>query len=187
MTIARFTYQSEAVAKALKNSPGKLVLNVGCNDDPASLKSLNTEKVVNCDLYDFDPHLKRPNNVDELFDCGKDVWPFEGKSVSCVVLGDIVEHLQPNERLHAFREANRVSDRLVVTCPNDDRLYDEEGNIPVEPKGLFHVVVVGSEDLKRSFASTGWRVEDFQTVDYDFAPEGYFVTCKAQDDKDGEA
>jgi len=179
MTILRFDYQANAVKEFLAKSPDKLVLNVGCNDDPGSLKAINKDNVINCDLYADDPHLNRPNNADVLFDCGKDRWPFEDKIASCVVLGDIVEHLQRDEREHAFREALRVADNIVLTCPNDSRLYDDDGNIPLEPKGLFHVIVVDAESLKKSLIDTGWLIDDFQTVDYTFVPEGYFVTCRA--------
>lgn len=176
MTISRFTFQKNAAETALNLSPDKLVLNVGCNDDPAHIKGLG-KQVLNCDLYEVDPHLNRPNAVDITFDCVEERWPFDDDSVSCVILGDIVEHLSYEDRLKAFKEAHRVSDTLVVTCPNDDRLYDEDGNIPMEPKGLFHIHTVTENDLRDSLDVTGWTIDTWQTVDYDFVPEGYFVTA----------
>lgn len=180
MTIARFTYQADAARAALAEIQDKPVLNVGANEDPGAIKSIDPSRIVNCDLFEFDEVESRPNNVDVLFDCAQDKWPFEDKSCSLVIMGDIIEHLSLDDRIAAFKEANRVADRIVVTCPHDPRPETFEDRSAQFPRGAVHIVLVGKDDLEKSLEDTGWNITNWQDVDYGFVPEGYFVTAEAK-------
>lgn len=176
MTIARFVYQLDA-ANAVSSG---VILNVGANEDPAHIKNAQNDdrKVINCDLFAHDDVIDRPNNVDVLFDCARDRWPFDDNSAELVIMGDIVEHLSTDEIKHAFAEAKRVSKRLVVTCPEDDRPETFEDRSDRFPRGAVHVTLVTQELLQECLDETGWKVVDWQQPHYGFVPRGHFVTAE---------
>lgn len=170
MTTERFPYQLEQVAM----TTGK-VLNVGCNEDPAGLKNAFPDRVINTDIEDVDTHLQRPNRADVLFDAARDEWPFPDDFAEMVVLGDIVEHLKPDEARAVLREARRVAEKLVITVPEDDR-EDALTQTPYEANPyLFHAVTVTEPYLRELLEDTGWSVDEWRQVDYFFVPRGYFV------------
>jgi len=173
MSILRFQYQVDAVKLADKESE-KFILNVGCNDDPASLKGCSN-KVVNCDNQEYDEVMGRPNNVDILFDCGIDEWPFEDNTCSLVVFGDIIEHLTYAEILHALKEAARVGERVLITCPQDPRCEDQI--IDGVPKGAVHITYIDETFLRDVVRNSDLDLTDLQTIDYGFVPVGYLVTA----------
>lgn len=180
MTIVRFTYQADGARAALAEIPDKPVLNVGANEDPGAIKAIDPARIINCDLFETDEVENRPNNVDVLFDCARDKWPFEDKSCSLVIMGDIIEHLSYEDRVSAFKEAHRVADRLLVTCPHDPRPETFEDRSEQFPRGAVHIVLVEKEDLEKSLKETGWSVTNWQDVDYGFVPLGFFVTAEAK-------
>lgn len=178
MTIARFQYQHDAVVSALEQDPDRIVLNVGCNDDPGGIKAIDRDRIVNCDIFDYDDTMGRPNLVDEVFDCGEDVWPFDDDSVSMTVFGDVVEHLTEQEFEHALSEARRVGQSIVITCPRDDRDDRTPPKDHLFMKGSLHITVVTDEYLM-DMLDGDWLVTELRCVDYDFVPEGYFLTAEA--------
>lgn len=166
MTTARFPYQQEAARRALEEEDG-LVLNVGCNDDPAKLKTLDDLRVVNCDLFAVDAVLDQANAVDQVFDAAREEWPFESCTAALVVLGDILEHLTPEEIGGTLREARRVGRRLCITVPEDHR--DEVTNERADtfPRGAVHRTTVSRALLEPLLEWAGWIVTDWRVVEYD--------------------
>lgn len=178
MTGERFNFQRNCVLEAL-DEPGAIVLNVGSNEDPAGLKALDTDRVINCDLEEFDSFLDgRPNRVDRVFDA-RGEWPFASDTAELVVLGDILEHLHPDEAEAVLLEANRVAKHLCITVPEDDRFtYDEQGVLESDTGYRTHCQIVTKEYLENILLDTGWTITDWHTVDYGFVPRGYFVSAE---------
>jgi hypothetical protein len=175
--IDRFDFQRGQVRKALLELDG-VALNVGANEDPANIKSIDRERVVNCDLCEHDDVLDRPNRVDVLFDCARDRWPFEDQAAAVVLLGDILEHLTPGEQIVTLTEAKRVGKRLVVTVPCDERPLNNDDYADTFPRGAVHRSIVTEPKLRLVLADTGWRIVSFAQADYGFVPVGFFVVAE---------
>ncbi len=174
MTDVRFEYQREKVM----NTTGT-VLNIGANEDPAQLKSIAPDRVINCDLTEHDLVMDRPNEVDIIFDA-RDTWPFEDNSAELVVLGDILEHLYDEEIVRVFCEARRVAERACITVPKDPR-FQQDGVGVDAAGGRSHCNLIDRERLITMLEYTGWFVREIQIVDYHFVPEGYFVEAVRAD------
>lgn len=170
MTIERFTFQRECALKYTGT-----VLNIGCNDDPASLGSLPT--VVNCDAYNRDPIAGYELPVDKVFDCTEDKWPFKDDSVDLVIYGDIIEHMYPDELKRALKETRRVAHNVCATLPYDERIFDHGyfEAIKDQPKGSVHVFAYKEEQIREIFKEAGFKIIRFEVVDYGFCPIGYFL------------
>jgi predicted SAM-dependent methyltransferase len=169
----RFGYQRAAVA-----STTGLVLNVGCNEDPAMLKAIYGDRVRNCDVVDYDEAMSRPNNVDVLFDAAIEEWPFDEGAAELVVLGDILEHLSPDEAASVLEEAHRVSHKLCVTVPCDERPESETRYGSSSNPYQYHRTVVTRELLERLLGDAGWTVDELLEVDYGFVPLGFVVRAR---------
>jgi hypothetical protein len=172
VTSLRFDWQQKIVAAA----KGK-VLNVGANEDPAGLKATFPDKVINCDLVAYDVPMQRWNLVDVVFDCTESPWPFEDDSVEIALFGDIIEHLSVEQQRAAFTEARRVAKKLAITVPEDDRFLtapDPWDHI----RGATHITTVTEELLRSQLATTGWKVVEWETVDYFFVSRGFFVLAE---------
>jgi predicted SAM-dependent methyltransferase len=171
MTIERFTFQRSCVAQ----TTGK-VLNVGANEDPANLKGIDPDRVINCDIEKTDSYLNRPNKVDVLFDA-KEKWPFEADYAELVVFGDIIEHFYPEEALAAMKEAHRVSEKVCVTVPSDGRFKE---NDDVEERNGYrtHCYQWTEKTMTMLLEEAGFEIITWRTVDYGFVPEGYFVLAE---------
>ena len=155
-----------------------IVLNVGANEDPANLKGVDPERVINCDIEAHDSYMDRPNKVDVIFDATKKPWPFPSNSAELVVFGDIIEHLYPDEAQAALEEAYRVAQKVCITIPRDNRFETDEQGV-VEKNGYrTHCFEWTEEILKQVIYDAGWKILDWQTVDYYFVPEGYFVLAE---------
>jgi hypothetical protein len=162
----RFEFQRQV---ATKYSP-KQILNVGANEDPAFLKSI--PGVVNCDITDY------TGIIDIVFDCTEKPWPVDDASVECVIFGDIIEHLYPEELEVCLQETFRVANHLAATIPCDRRILDDPEyytKIKGTPKGLVHVHVYEADEIKRLINNAGFKIERFDVVDYGFVPEGYLI------------
>lgn len=183
MTATRFDFQRLIAQRSLAAGEGP-VLNVGANDDPAVLKQLDPERVINCDLFDHDQVLDRANHVDVLFDCARDRWPFKRREAVLVILGDILEHLTPEEIAAALREARRVSRRLCVTVPQDDRKSTSNETADRMPRGAVHRTIVTEPLLRQALVDTGWKVTEWREVEYDSGAFwgkrilGFFLTAE---------
>jgi predicted SAM-dependent methyltransferase len=171
MTIERFTFQRSCVAQTTG-----IVLNVGANEDPANLKGIDPDRVINCDIEQTDSYLNRPNKVDVLFDA-KEKWPFEADYAELVVFGDILEHFYPEEALAAMKEAHRVSEKVCVTVPSDGRF--KENNDVEERNGYrTHCFQWTEKTMTMLLEESGFEIVTWRTVDYGFVPEGYFVLAE---------
>lgn len=104
-----------------ENSTG-MVLNVGAGGDTGNLK--HACQAWNVDVCTVDPVSKLPNAIDELADARH--LPYTDDEFDTVVLGEVLEHLLPEERQQALDEAFRVAKRVVVTIPCDERSLDEQ-------------------------------------------------------------
>lgn len=177
MTLERFTFQQDQTRAALADLEG-LILNVGANEDPAHLKGLSPERVRNCDLFEWDTVMDRPNVVDVLFDAAKDTWPFEDQQAALVVLGDMMEHLTPSEQLYVLTEARRVSQRVAITVPMDERETNNDETADHYPRGAVHRTIVTKTLLRGALERTGWKVVEWRNVFYEFCPLGFFVLAE---------
>lgn len=176
MTGDRFNFQRNCVLET-----EGLVLNIGANEDPAGLKALGPDRVINCDIEEFDSFLDgRPNRVDKVFDA-RQPWPFRDDEAELVVLGDILEHLHPDEAEAVLLEANRVAEKVCITVPEDNRFeHDEQGVLEADSGYRTHCHVVTKDYLESLLLSTGWEIWDWHTVDYHFVERGYFVLAGRQ-------
>lgn len=165
MTSTRFPYQR---AQA-ENTTG-IVLNIGCYDDPAEIKSVDPSRVLNCDINKYEGFAE----VDVVMDI-RETWPFSDASVELVILGDIIEHLFYPEALESLTEARRVSQKLCITVPEDTRHEGTEVYEQDEAGARPHCYTWTEERLKKLLSETGWTVQDWQEVNYDFVPRGFFV------------
>lgn len=190
MTTLRFDFQRECAQAVLDDWPietvgaGQVILNVGANDDPGHIKALAPNVVYNCDLFEHDAVLDRPNAVDIRFDCVRDRWPFEDGHARLVILGDILEHLKPAEIHACLTEARRVSERLCVTVPCDDRDSTSDQVADRMPRGAVHRTIVTEDLLRGVLSATGWNITDWREVEYDNGAHwgkrviGYFVQAQ---------
>ena len=173
MTVKRFYWQQQIVQQF--SGP---VLNIGSNEDPARLKECFGYRVLNCDFEAFDSELKRPNNVDIIFDAVRDPWPFPDNYANLVIMGDMLEHLLVPDIQEILSKAYRVGYHLAITVPRDERILTEKQKNETTNPYMYHQTVVTEELLKEQLEKTNWQILDWQTVDYDWVPEGYLVLCK---------
>lgn len=171
MTTERFSFQRSCVAQTTG-----IVLNVGANEDPANLKDIDPERVINCDIEEQDSYLDRPNRVDVLFDV-REPWPFDSDYAEMVVFGDILEHLYPEEAEFALKEAHRVAEKVCITVPSDDRFKE---NDDVEERNGYrtHCHEWTAESLGSLLQKTGWKIIFWQDIDYYFVPLGFFILAQ---------
>lgn len=118
----RYVYQIECAEKY-----DGVVLNVGCNEDPARIRERLGSRIINCDIEGHDKYMGgRPNRVDRIFNCLHFPWPFEDKSADLVIFGEILEHFTVNAMIEAIEEAKRVSNNICMTMPEDTRICEED-------------------------------------------------------------
>lgn len=171
MTMDRFRFQVECAAKYKG-----VVLNIGCNEDPANLGSY--ENVLNCDAYPQNDTTGASYPVDKIFDCTEDRWPFNNNSVDLAIFGDIIEHMYPEELDRALAEAGRVALNVCATIPKDERIHDDPDyfeKIVYLPKGAVHVYAYTTEELDTAFDKAGFKIDRLDLVDYVFCPVGYYI------------
>jgi len=156
MTALRFNYQQDKAQKNISTF-GKHVLNLGCNTDPAHLKELFPNHVLNVDFMYYDYVLDKTINADMYFDITKD-WPLCNNNYGLVILGDIMEHIRWEEWPHVLAEARRVASNLCITVPNDSRIILDDRNLPL---GSYHVIQVTEEKLKEQIEKSGWEITEF--------------------------
>lgn len=150
--VPRFDFQRGAV----ENSSG-FVVNCGCNEDPAGLKAMAPERVINVDLHAFDEGMNRPNLVDKVFDITKpEEWEreFASNSVELVVFGDVLEHFGEEQIKTALKCAHRIATRICITIPEDHRISDDAKYVD----GIYNEhVTVATEELLRRVMSGMWK------------------------------
>lgn len=151
--VARFDFQLAATAHAQG-----IVLNVGCNEDPAQLRQRFGSKVVNCDLMAFDTGMNRPNVVDQLFDMTEFPWPFKDDYADLVLMGDVLEHMPYSVIVDCMKEARRVGREMCVTVPEDHRI-DEPAAQKAWKKGEYneHTTILTDAVLREALDEAGWK------------------------------
>jgi hypothetical protein len=167
VTALRFDFQRTCATDALTADARGLVINCGCNDDPANLKALDPDRVLNCDLFEHDQVLDRANTVDVTFDCARERWPFDDGAAALVILGDILEHLSPAEIKTTLAEARRVGLRLCVTVPEDHRSEVSDERADAFPRGAVHRTTVTEPLLRELLTETGFEPTGWEHVVYD--------------------
>lgn len=165
----RYLFQQQCVDRVTGR-----VLNVGCKEDPAGLKGRAPDRVVNLDIRDYDEDAwnnrgeRRPIPVDVMHDATVFPWPFANDSFDLVVFGDMLEDLPDDDcQPRMLAEAARIATHVCVTSPEDSPERDAH-----------HRTTVTDEKLKAWLETAGWRVVEFQTVDYGFVPRGHFAFCE---------
>lgn len=151
--VPRFDFQRGAV----HNSKG-FVINAGANEDPAGLKAMAPDRVINVDLHAYDVGMSRPNLVDKIFDITDGVaWEhhFAADSAELIVLGDVMEHFSPDVMVAVLQHAHRVAPRVCITIPEDHRIPEGRRYEP----GVYneHVTVATQEVMRRVLAESRWK------------------------------
>jgi predicted SAM-dependent methyltransferase len=146
-----------------------LILNVGCNEDPASLQARYGKRVVNCDIEAWDKYMDRPNLVDMVFNCLETPWPFEADGAEVVIFGDILEHFPRDAMVTALTEAHRVAPWVAVTVPEDTRIDpDKQHEIWSEKDYNLHTSVVTCGLIAGVLKECGWEITRFWTAPWGF-------------------
>lgn len=162
--VFRFDFQNAAVAHAKG-----IVLNVGCNEDPAGLRARWGTKVVNCDLEAWDSTMDRPNPVDEIFDASKFPWPFGDQSVHTVILGDILEHFPYDVMVDVLKETKRVAKEVCVTIPEDTRVNEQEmAESYTAGKYNLHTIIATEDVVRKALNDAGWTPYIFTQSEWGF-------------------
>lgn len=147
-----------------------LVLNVGCNEDPAKLQARFGDRIVNCDLEAIDEHMGgRPNATDRVFNCLDFPWPCEDDEAELVIFGDILEHFTEAAMVLALEEARRVGSHVGITVPEDTRIDEpaEQEKWKAEAYNL-HTTVVTREIIERAVRTAGWKITDIYSAPWHF-------------------
>lgn len=162
--VPRFDFQIAACAHA-----EGIVLNVGCNEDPAQLRQRFGSKIVNCDLMAFDHGMNRPNVVDQVFDMTDFPWPFDDEYASLVLMGDVLEHMPYDVIVDCMKEARRVGREMCVTVPEDHRI-DPEAARKAWKKGEYneHTTICTEDLLREALEASGWKPYMFIGADWGF-------------------
>ena len=155
--VLRYDFQTACTKDAIQRG---LVLNVGCNEDPAELRKSFGPRVVNCDREGYDQHMNRPNVVDRIFDCLEFPWPFDDDSAEMVLFGDILEHFPVEQSVAALTEARRIANTVCVTVPEDIRI-DEAAEHEKWQHGVYnlHTTIITRDVLQELFDRSGWELD----------------------------
>lgn len=162
--VLRFDFQRGSV-----NASKGFVINAGCNEDPAGLRAIFGERVINCDIESWDKTMDRPNAIDKILDITKPWDQFADDSAEMVVFGDVLEHLSYDKIVFALTEAARVARRVCITVPEDHRIPNDIKYTPDTYNP--HVTVVTEELLRKALHEAGWKPFVFIQADWGFANE----------------
>lgn len=163
-----FTPRYDFQIEVAEQHPG-IVLNIGCNEDPADLKARYGDRIVNCDLEAWDQHMNRANIVDCVFNCLHKPWPFADDEAELVIFGDILEHFTEPVIEEVLNEARRVAGKVAVTVPEDTRIDPVRQHEVWEREAYnLHTTILTPELLRELVGNAGWCVERFYTADWGF-------------------
>lgn len=107
------------------------------------------------------------DNVDFVFDIGKDIWPFASDSIDEAHASHFVEHLKPHERIHFVNELQRTLKKgagcsVIVPHWASQRAYgDLTHEWPPVSEFWFY------------YLSKDWRKTNAPHTDIEFNPTGY--------------
>lgn len=168
--LPRYDWQIMCGALALADAQHDgLVLNVGCNEDPARLRARFGARIVNCDMEAWDQHMDRPNLTDRVFNCLDIPWPCESDEADMVILGDILEHFTEHAMIDVLTEAARVARRVGVTVPEDTRIDQAAEQAKWKPDAYnLHTTIVTREIVTRVFKAAGLRITHLHEAEWGF-------------------
>lgn len=158
------------------------ILNVGCNTDGANLGK--RPDAVNIDLFRKDAFTGLDIPAHVLADARK--LPFANGCFDTVVLGEILEHFQPEDAKRALREAMRMlrshgprpgpidAGRVIVTMPHDPREGHEAQGFNgdhfrqeyIPGIAAYHYRYIGPEELFAWVEACGFAVWLQGTINY---------------------
>lgn len=166
LVVGQFTFQH-------KHAQGR-ILNIGCASDPTGFAQRGA---VNLDVTRQDPIMGLPFPAHVVVDV-RETLPSCIGEFDTVILGDILEHMIPDDQLRSIYEASRVltpTGRLLITCPFDTRApaIQQAGSQGTEEyaEGVsaFHADRVTREGLRAACLSVGLTIEREEVLDYNFA------------------
>jgi SAM-dependent methyltransferase len=164
--VGQFTFQH-------KHAQGR-ILNIGCASDPSGFAQRGA---VNLDVTRQDPITGQPFPAHVIADA-RETLPACIGEFDTVILGDILEHMTPDDQRRAIIEASRVltqGGRLLITCPFDTRAPEiqQAGSQGTEEYAegvsVFHADRVTREELRADCLSAGLTIEREEVLDYNFA------------------
>jgi len=128
------------------------ILNVGCKEDPAGLRSF--VGTIHIDLHDYDEQQGGKLTIPNLVLGSALNLPFRNKSFSTVVAAELIEHIAEEQISNAFAEFTRIAkERIIVTAPRDDRI-----GLFADP---FHKTLVTEEKIRGWIQETRWHILDW--------------------------
>lgn len=166
--VRTYTLRYDFQVEVCETHPG-VILNVGCNEDPAQLQARFGSRIVNCDMEAWDHHMDRANIVDQVFNALEFPWPVQDSSAEVVLLGDIMEHFTREAMIEVLKECARVGDKVAITVPEDTRI-DERAQHEVWDRDAYnlHTTVVTRELLTSVLHQSGWSAERFIEGEWGF-------------------
>jgi len=175
----RFLFQKKYAGKTTG-----IILNVGSKEDPAGLRSSFGNRVLNCDISQYDTDSGHKIDVDVLMDC-RQPWPFDDNYAELIIMAEILEHLYMNEAFYALNDAKRVASKLVLTLPYDFTLpLDYKGpEVWTHPSGARgHCTGWDEKTLRQVLDIIGWTVKEWITIDYGIMGterlDGFLIYCE---------
>lgn len=152
---------------------GGRILNIGCASDPTGFARRGA---VNLDVASTDP-IGTPSAAHLFADARRPLPKALGR-FECVILGDILEHLRPRDRVRMLKQSAAVltpTGYLLITCPFDHRpvAVQCEGAEATQEYApgvtAYHVHRLTRESLIRACLRAGLYVDHEEPIDYNFA------------------
>jgi hypothetical protein len=175
----RLQFQREQVAK----TTGR-VINVACKEDPAGLRNIFGDRIINADISEIDADYGVPIAIDVVMDC-REIWPFDDDYAELVIMAEILEHLYVQEAIFSLKEARRVAPKLSITLPYDFTLPfgNEFSNVLSTPDGgRGHCTGWSEDNLRKVLDDVGFEVIEWRTIDYGIMGsarlDGFLVSCE---------
>jgi glycosyltransferase involved in cell wall biosynthesis len=144
------------------------ILNLGCAEDSTGFLQRGA---LNVDIVDRHPN-GTPNQAHLLADA-RDLPVNLYHRFNSVILGDILEHFTPEDRVKALVQAKAClspEGRVIVTWPEDYRTAAEQrvNGEYVPGVAVPHEHAVGLQDMVAAWQAAGLEQEFVQPLDYSF-------------------
>lgn len=159
------------------------ILNIGCDEDASGFLHRGA---VNLDVTISSPLTNSTNPAHVIWDA-RDALPDCLGKFDSVILGDILEHLNPQDGVQALKNASRVllpQGRIIVTVPDDAERSPQEQHACATGKETYapgvnalHHRPISKEALLKQITSSGLECETYQELDYGFAT-GHAVVAR---------